>query len=126
MKRLILGVALLAVLLALGIGVTAAMSRIHRPLAQAVTRAEAAAQAEDWDTARDELARAKKKWDHNRRFSASVADHEPMEELDAAFDEATVYARLEAQSECAAACARLEVQLLAMADAHALRWWTFM
>ena len=87
---------------------------------------EAAAQAEDWDTARDELARAKKKWDHNRRFSASVADHEPMEELDAAFDEATVYARLEAQSECAAACVRLEVQLLAMADAHALRWWTFM
>ena len=49
-----------------------------------------------------------------------------MEELDAAFDEATVYARLEAQSECAAACVRLEVKLLAMADAHALRWWTFM
>lgn len=119
MKRFWLGVAIMTLLLALGIGATVATGRSCRPIAQAL---EQAAQLDkEQVTALSEEARST--WHRHRRFCAAVSDHEPMEEIDALFEELRIYLRCDDRVHYLECCARLATQIHAIADAQAVNWW---
>ena len=119
MKRLWLGVGLLAVLLATGIWITAHVARIHQPISEKLSQAAEAAREKRWEDVDIWLEQAKMSWDQNSFFSATVADHEPMEEIQGLFAAAQAYAAQREFALCAAMCARLVLLTDAMADSHA-------
>lgn len=126
MKRLWVGVAFLGVLLALGILVTAAFARFHYPLADKLEQASETALAEDWAGALEISRSARNNWERFRRFTAMLADHEPLEEMDSLFRQLQVWERLGEREEFAATCAQLAVMARAMADSQAITWWNLL
>ncbi len=123
MKRLWLGIGILAAILALCCTVTLSMECIHTPIAEDLSRAAEAAQKEDWDKANALAAAAKARWEQYWHFTAMVADHTPMDELDGLFAELEVYGREQEMPHFAATCAHLCRLSQAMADSHTPSWW---
>ncbi len=126
MKRLWLGVALLAVLLAASIAAQAVTGRIHEPIAKDLEQAADAALAEDWEQANLSYRRARDAWQRCHGATASVADHSPMDELDMLFAELQVFAREREAVHFAATCRSAAQMAQAMAQAHSLTWWNFL
>lgn len=126
MRRLWLGVALLAILLLLGLGTTRAMDRIHPTAAGELTQAGAAALEGDWEQARSLSRSAQARWQERWHFTAGVADHGPMEEIDSLMAQLEVYARLEEEKDFAALCFQLSRLLKAMGEAHSFTWWNLL
>ena len=126
MKRLILGITVLSLLLAMGIAVSVLFHIAHRPSSHALSQAAQAAQAEDWATAHASFASAQTRWHRYHPFSAAFADHAPMDEIDSTFAQLAVYAQQEDSRQFAALCARLAELVEAMADSHRLAWWTLL
>lgn len=122
MKRLLLGTAILACLLAGGLLSNRAMAGIHEPIAADLRRAGAAALAEDWDAAQDLLQRAADRWAHFHRITAAFADHTPMDEADGLFRQLQIYARTRENPHFSALCAHLQECIRAIRDAHRLIW----
>ncbi len=123
MKRLWLGIGILAVLLALCSAVTLSMERIHSPIAEDLSRAAEAAQKEDWGKANALAGAARARWEQYWHFTAMVADHTPMDELDGLFAELEIYGREQEMPHFAATCAHLRQLSQAMADSHTPSWW---
>ena len=126
MKRGWFGVGLLAVLLALGIFSSVAMGLFHEPVADVLERASDYALEENWDQARRLSGRAEDTWEELWHFSASFADHSPMEEIDSLFAQLEIYEKARDPVAFAAVCASLSRQLEAMSDAHELSWWNLL
>lgn len=126
MKRLYIGAALLAVMLAAGICLTAVFTGIHGPLSEQLQEAQAAAVAGDWEKAADLTARAREKWEKYRHFTAAVADHEPLEEMDSLFARLEVLCQLREEDEFAADCAQLARLADAMAESQRINWWNLL
>ena len=82
MKRVWFAAALMLLLGLGGIAVTMRVGYICRPIAACLEQAETASAEEAARLCAD----ARKGWEQNRKFVASVTDHEPMEEVDALFD----------------------------------------
>ena len=122
MKRSWIGIGLLAVLLAGGIGVTCLMDRIHAPISRELTEAGAMALAGEWDRAEELYRESRQKWEDTQLFRACFADHGPMEEVDACFAMAEVYLYQREQTAFAAACAETARKADAMGQAHSLVW----
>ena len=123
MKRLWLGVILLAALLAASLGVQRAMERIHDPIASELEQAADAALAGDWAEADRLYHRARDAWQRQRKVTASLADHSPMDELDMLFGELRVFSRERETVHFAAACRAAARMAKAIAQAHSLTWW---
>ncbi len=126
MTRGWIGIGLLLVLLGCSIFVTQAMEDRHMPVSQNLEQAADAALAGDWETALAHSERAKGDWEDTWHFSASFADHEPMEEIDGLFAQVEVYGRSREAVSFAAVCADLARQLEAMGDAHGFVWWNIL
>ena len=126
MKRLWLGVALLAGLLAVSIAVQAVTSRLHHPIAKDLEQAADAALAEDWAEAQRLYHRAQNAWQRCHSATASVADHSPMDELDMLFAELKVFSSEREAVHFAATCRSAAQMAQAMAQAHSLSWWNFL
>lgn len=123
MKRLWIGVGFLAGMLIIGIFITLAFSRLHIPISDALNQASEAAIAEDWEKATALTESARADWEKFRGFTAAVADHEPLEEIDAMFAQLTVLAQQQETAEFAALSAQLARQAQAMADSQSISWW---
>ena len=126
MKRLYIGAALLAVMLAAGICLTVAFTAIHEPLSSRLQEAQEAAVAGDWEKAADLTEQARQKWEEFRHFTAAVADHEPLEEMDSLFARLEVLCRLREEDEFAADCAQLARLADAMAESQRINWWNLL
>lgn len=120
MRRVWLGIGILAGLLALGIFVTVGAHRICAPISEQLEQAAQAASAEE---ALPLCRAARRRWETYRRMTAAVTDHEPMEEIDALYEELKVYAQWGDQKRFAQCCARLASQTRAIAEAQAVNWW---
>lgn len=123
MKRLWIGVAVLLVLLAAGIFLTATFSSIHTPLADTLSKAATHARNGDLDAAGAEIQDAQSQWDACRRFSAAVLDHRLLEEME------ELFAQLEFTEDpyvMAALCARLSSRAAEMAESQAITWWNLL
>lgn len=126
MKRSLIGAVLLAVLLALGILTQSYMTASHSPAAAKLEGAAEMALQGDWPAARAQSEDARAIWEGNWRISGALADHAPMEDIDALFAQLAVFARQEETAEFAACCCELSRRLQAMADAHKLTWYNLM
>ena len=126
MKRCWFGFALLLILLAGGLLATRGMEKIHGALSQTLETAAEAALREDWHGAQAAFEKARAEWEKWWHFSAALADHEPMEEIDSLFAQGEVCLRLGAGEELGLVCVQLARQIRAMGDAHACTWWNLL
>ena len=85
MNRLWLGLCILAILLALGSVTTYGMGQICTPISDKLSSAAELVQNGQWQQACDLSHQAQKQWEQWHDLTASVTDHEPMEEVDALF-----------------------------------------
>lgn len=126
MKRMYIGIGLLAVLLGAGILLTALFTALHDPISDTLEQAQAAAQAGDWAAAQALTDQARSAWGQSRFFTAAVADHEPMEEMEAMFSRLAALAQLRQSDEFTSDCAQLAHMAKAMADSQRLTWWNLL
>ena len=123
MKRLWLGIAILAVLLLGGIAATAGMNWICDPLTESLDEAAEAVQAGQWEQALGLSETARTRWERWRSISAAITNHEPMEEVDALFRALDIFARQRDVVRFADCCARLTALTAAISESQAIYWW---
>lgn len=126
MKRLWIGVGLLVFFLAVGTLLTFSFHRIHGPLAETLDAASEQALSGNWEQAISLAEKAREQWEQYRSFTAAIADHAPLEEMDALFSQLEVYRSLHWDAEFAAICAQLSCMAAAMEESQALTWWTML
>ncbi|MBO5129288.1 MAG: DUF4363 family protein [Oscillospiraceae bacterium] len=126
MKRIWIGIGLLLGLLVAGILVAEVMEDVHMTASGQLEQAARLALAEDWTGAESLTRDARRSWEKKWCFTASFADHEPMDEIDAQFAELEVYAADREAMEYSAAAARLAQLLKSMGHSHTFSWWNLM
>lgn len=123
MARGWLGAGILLLFLVLGLVVTGAMDRAHLSTGQMLAQAAEQSLEGDLDGATALAMAAKARWERQRRGTATVADHNPMDDVDRLFAQMEVYAKAQEAPHFAACCAELAHLLQATADAHRFSWW---
>lgn len=126
MNRLWLGLCILAILLSLGGVTTYGMEQICSPISDALASAAALVQEGQWQQARDLSHKAQKRWEQWHNLTASVTDHEPMEEMDALFAALEIFANQKDTQRFAESCARLSALTDAVSDAQSAYWWSIL
>ncbi len=126
MKRLWIGVIILAILLGLGIGTTVFALRTNNSISESLDQTSKAALKGEWAEAEALSRKAKDQWESCRKGMASIADHEPMEEIDDLFSQMEVYLQTRQQIPFSACCASLSVLIKAIGEAHAINWWSLL
>ena len=126
MKRSWIGIGLLTVLLVLGIWVAKVMENNHMPGGAQLRQAAELAQAGEWEAAEALTRRARRNWEGTWKLTASVADHQPMDQIDGLFAELRVYAATGDKVAYSGTCAHLAELLEAMGNAHNFTWWNLL
>ena len=122
MRRMWSGVALLAVILAAGLWTGNRMEKTHTDLAEQLRACSQAAQDGQWEQA-DELAReAMDRWEAEWDFTAALADHTVLDEIDGVFEQMLVCLESRNPVYSAALCAKLAQMVDALQEAHRLSW----
>lgn len=117
-----LGVGILVVFLVLGIVVMVCMNNAHLPTGEMLKQAAEKTLAGEFDSAVALGMEAKSRWERQWNGTATVADHSPMDDVDALFAEMEVYAAAKEEPHFAACCKELSRRIQAMADAHRFSW----
>ncbi len=126
MKRCWFGAVLLLVLLAGGIFIAVGMQDAHNAISSLLQQAANDALTENWTGADAAIGNARTLWQENWRFSASFADHEPMEQIDSLFAQIEIYQAQRDPVPLAALCAQLSRLVEAVGEAHAFTWWNIL
>lgn len=126
MKRGWLGLGILVFFLVLGLTVGSWMDRCHASTGQWLEEAAEKTLSGDWEAGTALAEDAKQKWQQQWRYTAIVADHTPMEEIDALFAEMEVYSRCQEMPHFVACCKELAQQITAVAQAHTFSWWNIL
>ena len=123
MNRVVIGVVLLAALLAAALFSAWQMGNIQQPIADRME--EASRQSLRGESAAAETAaRAEAAWHSSRVFTAALADHQPMEDIEGLFARLHAY-ETEDRSEYAALCAEIARRIRAVAEAQELSLGSF-
>ena len=125
-KRFYIGVGLLAVLLAAGIWVGAAISRGHDPVARKLEQAQEAAAAGDLEQGAALASEARALWEEKWKMTAALTDHRAMDEIDGMFAAVEVYARQKDTAHFCADCAQLANQVQVLGETHITAWWNLL
>lgn len=126
MGRFRIGAALLAILLAVGLFAQNRMMAVHMPIADAIEAAADAALSGSWEEAEAYTRSAQAQWSDARLLTAALADHQPLEDIECLLAQLPVYAASDQPDSFAAACRDAARKIRAVADAHHLRWETFL
>ncbi len=126
MKRMYFGIGLLAALLGIGILLTSLFMESQKPLSETLEQAQEAVLAGDWDRAGQIVNRAHHRWEGRRHFIAALADHEPMDRMDALFHRLQVLCAMEQADEFTADCAELARLASAMVESQKITWWNLL
>ena len=121
-----LGAGLLAVFLILGIALSAAADNTCLPTEQLLEQAAEKTLAGEFDQAVALGREAKSRWQGKWNAIAAIADHEPMDEVDALFAQMEIYADTDEQPHFAACCKELARRIHSFADAHRFSWWNIL
>ncbi len=122
MARGWLGAGLLAVFLLLSVGASVAMDNAHLPTGDLLSQAAEVTLSGDFDRGVQLGMEAKVRWEKAWSATAVVADHSPMDDVDALFAEMEIYAKTGEQPHFAACCLELSQRLQAVAEAHRFSW----
>lgn len=126
MKRLWIGISVLAVLLVCSCVVTFFMERSHRPISEHLVQAAEAALAGNWSHATALVNQAQAKWQHCKPFTATFADHSILEETDSLLAEIALYASTRETLSFTVACIRLSQLAEAVSQSHWPSWQNFL
>ncbi len=126
MKRSWFGAGLLAALLVCGILTTGLLTKIHTPGAEALTRAAALAGEGRWQEAGELADRAKQSWEDCRHLVAALADHEPIEEMEAQLAKLDAYRDSRDAVAFRAQCLYLASCMEALGEAQQLKLWNLL
>ena len=126
MKRGWLGVATLLIFLALGFMTAEAMENAHRPTQVLLEQAANATLSGEFDRGVALGMEAKSQWERHWNGTAAVADHSPMDDVDALFAEMEIYAKAGEAPHFAACCTKLSRMVRDMGDAHQLNLWNLL
>lgn len=124
MGRLWIGIGILVILLAMGIGLLWGSGVFFEELSQDLEQAGELALAGNWQAAGEKAEKSREKWEAYRRFWASFTDHEPVEQMQDLFSQLEVYQRRQLEVDFAAVCRNLVHLAEAMDESHSLRWWS--
>ncbi len=120
------GVGLLIVFLILGFVVSGAVNSAHLPTENLLEQAAEKTLNGEFEQAVVLGMEAKDRWQRQWDATATVADHAPMEDVDALFGEMEIYARAGEEPHFAACCKELAKRLRAVAEAHKFSWWNIL
>ena len=126
MKRLWIGIAFLAMLLAGGILLSFGMIRVHNRISDQLAAASHAALSQDWDEAIRLSDFASSIWEKYRHVTAAFTDHEPIEKMDCLFQRLDIYRDPTRFVEYAIVCRHLSQISGAIAEGHSLTWWNLL
>lgn len=126
MKRSWMGFLLLVVLLAGSILVTGIMIRIHEPIEADLQTAAEYAQKGNWVQAHRFFRQAEAAWTRWEHLRACFADHNPVEEIDAAFALVKVYGTAREELAFGGSCRELARKVAAVGQAHEFVWWNLL
>lgn len=124
MKRFVLGLGLLAVLLAGSAAVGKRMEQLHSPVVRELKQAITLAQEGAAEAAAAAVTFARAQWDNNWTFLAAFADHEPLDEVDDLFS--AVGEHLPDSEEFKACCQQLIQRTTAVIRDQAFSWWNLL
>ena len=124
MKRLWIGVILLSLMLAGGIGLLLFSHHFYHQFSETLTRAADAALSENWEQAEKLMQQATEQWNHRHCFFASFTDHEPVEEIELLLSRLALYQKAHLQVDFADACENLSHLCEAIDEFHSLNWWS--
>lgn len=120
MKRLWIGVGLLALVLVGGIWAADWMGNTHHAMAAELDRAAELALTDRWEEAEAQVERLAEEWQKKRPVTAAFADHEPLEEIDGLFAQLRIYGALGRKGDFAGGCVYLARQLEALGENHSV------
>ena len=123
MKRLFIGIGLLAVILAAGLLIPEYLEFCHEPIIDDLDRAAELAMDGEWERTAYLTERAEEKWQEKRPVTAAFTDHEPMDEIDGMFAQLELYADAGDSVAFSGTCVYLVSQLDALGDYHELNFW---
>ena len=126
MKRIWIGVVLLGALLIGGIGTGEFMERAQTSVARDVQRAGELALQGEWTLAQALVKRGQDRWEEKWPVTAAIADHEPMDEIDALFAQLKTYEKTRDPAAYSALCGHLGSLLEALSQGHRCKWWNLM
>ena len=122
MTRLWFGVGLLVVLLLGGIALRCGIVPFHENLAQELDTAAELAVAGNWEQAQNAAFSARTRWQRHQDRISAVTDHEPMEQMEALFQELSMLDSDRAV-DFACICVQLSQTAQAIGETQALKWW---
>ena len=123
MKRSWIGFFLLAALLLGCLLVTKIMVDIHKPIESKLLQSAQLSMDGNWNQAQDLFRQAEADWNRKAHFRGCFADHNPVEEIDAAFAMLQVTCASRDTITFAGTCRSLARQVAAVGEAHELVWW---
>ena len=117
------GAGILAVFLVLGLILSGVTDKVQLPTGELLEQAAEKTLVGDFEEGIALGMEARSQWEQQWKFTAAIADHSPMDDVDALFAEMEVYARTGEEPHFAACCKELSQRLEAIADAHRFSWW---
>lgn len=123
MKHFWYGLGILAVLLALALGVTAVTRAQLPPITEKLEQAAQEARDGRWDQAVDTARQARDNWDRVQKICNALSSHSQSEQMEQLFAQMEVFISMDDRISFAAACAQLAVLCEAMGESQALHWW---
>jgi len=118
MKRSWIGFILLLVLLGTSLAASWGMMEIHQEASEKLNRAAELALTGEWAGAAYLTAQVRHSWDKWALLRAALADHGPMEELDASFTQLELYGKAREKLAFASICREMACRMEAMGQAH--------
>lgn len=126
MRRFLLGVTILGVFFGLGLWTGYAMEQMYTGISQTLEQATAQVLAGETSQGMSLAEQAYTQWQNNWHLTALLADHAPMDEIDALFAQALCYAETGNTANFVSYCARLVMLVEAVGEAHAFSWWNLL
>ena len=125
-KRFWYGLGILLVLLAVGLWTGYSMQTRQRPVSDALEQAAQAALDGNIERGATLVRNAWTLWEKTKGLTATVSDHNAMEEIESLFAQIWLYAQGDKTVDFAAYCTRLAQLVSAIGEAHGITWQNFL
>lgn len=124
--RFWLGIILLVFLLISGLLLSAVLSQKQAHMTDLLNQAKTLAHNQSMEKAGAIAREAYEIWQQRWKLLAAIADHEPLDAVEAAFQEMLAFAKEADTEEFSASCGRLISGITAISQAHELAWWNIL
>lgn len=126
MNRVWIGIGLLVILLAMGIGLLWGSTVFFEEFSAQIEQAGELAMAGNWAEAEKKAEFCRSQWKRWRYFWSSFTDHEPIEQMQNLFSQLEVYGGRQLDVDFATMCHNIYNVAEAIRESHGLKWWSIL